>query len=202
MRAKQVHSFHYKLVLLINKRAELELSLMAIEVKRSVKVLEKLSLTVWVQRWAIPPRFSEYPKLFDGTVGPVVEQWAPAVPAGAPMAPAAPLWRQPRPAVTAKMGAPPPQAIPQGLPQGLPQGPPPPAPAVFYPADEACVYTDAWRDADPTLPPAGMAYTTPNGIMSLRLHGSVRVDMTVDRAVRVINFKVRGHVIIRIPKEK
>lgn len=58
----------------------------------------------------------------------------------------------------------------------------------------------AWREALPqalpqALPenvsPSGSAVATPHGIMSLRLHDGVRVDMSVDRAVRVINLKVR-----------
>lgn len=47
------------------------------------------------------------------------------------------------------------------------------------------------QQAEPPSP-SGTAVATPHGIMSLRLHDRVRVDMTVDRAVRVINLKVRG----------
>lgn len=38
------------------------------------------------------------------------------------------------------------------------------------------------------MEPAAIA--TPHGTMSLRLHNRIRVDLTLDRSVRVINFKV------------
>ena len=59
----------------------------------------------------------------------------------------------------------------------------------FYATEEACIYTENWRDHD-TDAVAGGAVATPHGTISLRLHNRIRVDMTIDRAVRVINFKV------------
>ncbi|XP_043470652.1 uncharacterized protein LOC122503939 [Leptopilina heterotoma] len=64
-------------------------------------------------------------------------------------------------------------------------------PSTYYAADEspaACIYTENWRDHD-NEPIAGGAIATPHGTISLRLHNRIRVDMTIDRAVRVINFK-------------
>ncbi|RZF39829.1 hypothetical protein LSTR_LSTR000477 [Laodelphax striatellus] len=57
--------------------------------------------------------------------------------------------------------------------------------APFYSADDSCNYP-AWRDLE-NMEPAAVA--TPHGTMSLRLHSRIRVDMTLDRSVRVINFK-------------
>ncbi|KAI4478409.1 hypothetical protein M0804_012063 [Polistes exclamans] len=64
-------------------------------------------------------------------------------------------------------------------------------PAQFYPTDESCVYPDNWREQHETDVggTARGALTTPHGTISLRLRNRIRVDMTVDRAVRVINFK-------------
>ena len=59
----------------------------------------------------------------------------------------------------------------------------------YYATEEACIYTENWRDHD-TDATAGAAVATPHGTISLRLHNRIRVDMTIDRAVRVINFKV------------
>ncbi|KAI4494475.1 hypothetical protein M0802_008967, partial [Mischocyttarus mexicanus] len=73
--------------------------------------------------------------------------------------------------------------------------------AQYYPTDEGCVYTDNWRELHETDINGGGgggggggttsrgAFTTPHGTISLRLRNRIRVDMTVDRAVRVINFK-------------
>lgn len=47
-----------------------------------------------------------------------------------------------------------------------------------------------WREHDAADASVGGVVATPHGIISLRLHNRVRVDMTIDRAVRVINFKV------------
>lgn len=65
-------------------------------------------------------------------------------------------------------------------------------PSTYYAADDsptACIYTENWRDHDNEAI-AGGAIATPHGTISLRLHNRIRVDMTIDRAVRVINFKV------------
>lgn len=59
----------------------------------------------------------------------------------------------------------------------------------YYVSDEAPVYTENWREHDADTGVGG-AVATPHGTISLRLHNRIRVDMTVDRAVRVINFKV------------
>ena len=47
-----------------------------------------------------------------------------------------------------------------------------------------------WRESE-AGGASGTAVATPHGTMSLRLHDRIRVDMSVDRAVRVINLKVR-----------
>lgn len=59
----------------------------------------------------------------------------------------------------------------------------------YYTTEEACLYTENWREHE-TDASAGGAVATPHGTISLRLRNRIRVDMTVDRAVRVINFKV------------
>ena len=59
----------------------------------------------------------------------------------------------------------------------------------YYGPDEGCMYSENWRDHDTEMGIAG-AVTTNHGTISLRLHNKVRVDMTIDRAVRIINFKV------------
>nr|XP_033336554.1 uncharacterized protein LOC117226394 isoform X1 [Megalopta genalis] len=51
--------------------------------------------------------------------------------------------------------------------------------------EETCVYAENWREHDTEA----TIVATPHGTISLRLHNRIRVDMTVDRAVRVINFK-------------
>nr|KAF7407098.1 hypothetical protein H0235_014754 [Vespula pensylvanica] len=58
----------------------------------------------------------------------------------------------------------------------------------YYTTEEACLYTENWREHE-TDASAGGAVATPHGTISLRLRNRIRVDMTVDRAVRVINFK-------------
>ncbi|XP_075210361.1 wurstfest [Lycorma delicatula] len=67
--------------------------------------------------------------------------------------------------------------------------PPPPPPRLhkfgFIPPNESLLYT-SWREME-SMEPAAIA--TPHGTMSLRLHNRIRVDMTLDRSVRVINFK-------------
>ena len=49
-------------------------------------------------------------------------------------------------------------------------------------------FKDNWREQE-----IGSAAVTPHGTMTLKLAYRTRVDMTVDRAVRVINLKVRIH---------
>lgn len=56
--------------------------------------------------------------------------------------------------------------------------------APYY--EETCIYAENWREHDTDA----AIVTTPHGTISLRLHNRIRVDMTIDRAVRVINFKV------------
>ncbi|XP_070172742.1 uncharacterized protein Fest [Polyergus mexicanus] len=58
----------------------------------------------------------------------------------------------------------------------------------YYATDEASIYTENWREHD-TDAGVGSVVATPHGTISLRLHNRIRVDMTIDRAVRVINFK-------------
>ncbi|XP_008550922.1 GATA zinc finger domain-containing protein 14 [Microplitis demolitor] len=60
----------------------------------------------------------------------------------------------------------------------------------YYPSEDNnnCIYGENWRDHDIEGGSVG-AVATPHGTISLRLHNRIRVDMTVDRAVRVINFK-------------
>lgn len=67
-----------------------------------------------------------------------------------------------------------------------------------------CLYAgDNWRGADHQhdidtdvgimgtgVGSNGGAMATPHGTISLRLRNRIRVDMTIDRAVRIINFKV------------
>lgn len=64
--------------------------------------------------------------------------------------------------------------------------------AQFYATEETFVYTDNWREHENDTGVGGAVATT-HGTISLRLHNRIRVDMTVDRAVRVINFKVCCH---------
>ncbi|GAB1868481.1 hypothetical protein CAJAP_09604 [Camponotus japonicus] len=58
----------------------------------------------------------------------------------------------------------------------------------YYATDEVSIYTENWREHD-TDSGVGGVVATPHGTISLRLHNRIRVDMTIDRAVRVINFK-------------
>ncbi|KAK3925789.1 putative global transcription activator SNF2L2 [Frankliniella fusca] len=131
-------------------------------------------------------RFAEFHPMYDG----VIEAWPPGSPA--------PLWRRPGP-------GPAPAAAKQTLSAAgaLAPGPPPLTPSPlpllpplpFFPSDEPCIFSEwrdscPWREADPGSPsPSGTAVATPHGTMSLRLHDRVRVDMSVDRAIRVINLK-------------
>lgn len=55
--------------------------------------------------------------------------------------------------------------------------------------DTGCVYSENWREHDTELHNS-VPIATPHGTISLRLRNRIRVDMTVDRAVRIINFKV------------
>ncbi|KAJ8686450.1 hypothetical protein QAD02_022244 [Eretmocerus hayati] len=57
----------------------------------------------------------------------------------------------------------------------------------YYASDET-IYAENWREHE-TEGNIGGAVVTPHGTISLRLHNNVRVDMTIDRAVRVINLK-------------
>ncbi|KAH0547097.1 uncharacterized protein LOC123269848 isoform X1 [Cotesia glomerata] len=57
----------------------------------------------------------------------------------------------------------------------------------YYPSEDNAAYGENWRDHEIEGPSGAIA--TPHGTISLRLHNRIRVDMTVDRAVRVINFK-------------
>lgn len=52
-------------------------------------------------------------------------------------------------------------------------------------------YPENWREPD-LEPGVGRILMTTNGTISLRLHNKIRVDMTVDRAIRLINFKVKN----------
>lgn len=58
----------------------------------------------------------------------------------------------------------------------------------YYQPEEACY--EKWRDiSDATELSPGAAIATLTGTMSLRLHDRLRVDMTIDKAVRVVNVK-------------
>ncbi|XP_014467882.1 PREDICTED: uncharacterized protein LOC106740923 isoform X1 [Dinoponera quadriceps] len=59
----------------------------------------------------------------------------------------------------------------------------------YYATEEASIYTENWREHDAADASVGGVVATPHGTISLRLHNRIRVDLTVDRAVRVINFK-------------
>ncbi|EEB19334.1 conserved hypothetical protein [Pediculus humanus corporis] len=64
--------------------------------------------------------------------------------------------------------------------------------APFFPNEDGppSIYADKWREiTDATEPSPGAAIATATGIMSLRLHDRLRVDMTIDKAIRVINVK-------------
>lgn len=60
----------------------------------------------------------------------------------------------------------------------------------YYGAEDAYIYSENWRAHDDIDSASVGAIATPHGTISLRLHNRIRVDMTIDRAVRVINFKV------------
>lgn len=78
----------------------------------------------------------------------------------------------------------------------------------YYTSEEGgCLYAgDNWRDhqqhdneiGNGAGGTSGGAVATPHGTISLRLRNRIRVDMTIDRAVRVINFKVRFSTINNI----
>ncbi|KAK0175631.1 hypothetical protein PV327_009367 [Microctonus hyperodae] len=59
----------------------------------------------------------------------------------------------------------------------------------YYGAEDAYIYSENWRAHDDVDGASVGAIATPHGTISLRLHNRIRVDMTIDRAVRVINFK-------------
>ncbi|XP_063221163.1 uncharacterized protein LOC134530344 [Bacillus rossius redtenbacheri] len=59
---------------------------------------------------------------------------------------------------------------------------------VVYAADADC--GENWREQYvPKTPGAGSAVVTPHGTICLRLPYHIRVELTVDRAVRIVNFK-------------
>ena len=64
----------------------------------------------------------------------------------------------------------------------------------YYPTDELGIYSDNWRDHDDAIG-VGAAFITPHGTISLRLRNKIRVDMTIDRSVRLINFNVCSYYI-------
>ena len=106
-------------------------------------------------------RYSEFTKYFEV---PPADQWGGISGNGFSTAPTA-LWRQlrnPKPIVAAQ----------------------------YYPVDEIYTYNENWREHGTETGVGDTAITTPHGTISLRLHNKIRVDMTIDRAVRVINFKV------------
>nr|XP_050862556.1 uncharacterized protein LOC127069507 [Vespula vulgaris] len=103
-------------------------------------------------------RYNEFSKYFET---PPADQWS-GITGATTYSSSAAIWRQPR---TPKTMATP-----------------------YYTTEEACLYTENWREHE-TDATAGGAVATPHGTISLRLRNRIRVDMTVDRAVRVINFK-------------
>ncbi|KAF7386541.1 hypothetical protein HZH68_013673 [Vespula germanica] len=103
-------------------------------------------------------RYNEFSKYFET---PPADQWS-GITGATTYSSSAAIWRQPR---TPKTMATP-----------------------YYTTEEACLYTENWREHE-TDASAGGAVATPHGTISLRLRNRIRVDMTVDRAVRVINFK-------------
>ncbi|KAI4491325.1 hypothetical protein M0802_010258, partial [Mischocyttarus mexicanus] len=105
-------------------------------------------------------RYSEFSKYFET---PPADQWN-GITGATTYSSSAAIWRQPR--TTPKTIA-----------------------TSYYTAEEACVFTENWREHGSTDTSAGGAIATPHGTISLRLRNRIRVDMTVDRAVRVINFK-------------
>ena len=42
------------------------------------------------------------------------------------------------------------------------------------------------------------ALVTKNGVISVRLHSGVQVDLTVDKAIRLLNYQVTLYKIIRV----
>ncbi|XP_047364490.1 uncharacterized protein LOC124954903 isoform X3 [Vespa velutina] len=104
-------------------------------------------------------RYNEFSKYFET---PPADQWSGGITGATTYSSSGAIWRQPR---TPKTMATP-----------------------YYTAEEACLYTENWREHE-TDASAGGAVATPHGTISLRLRNRIRVDMTVDRAVRVINFK-------------
>ncbi|KAK9505301.1 hypothetical protein O3M35_009389 [Rhynocoris fuscipes] len=54
----------------------------------------------------------------------------------------------------------------------------------FYAMDDSCVYQYEDQEATP-----GSAVATAHGTVSLRLNHKMRVDLTVDKAIRIINLK-------------
>ncbi|XP_046832404.1 uncharacterized protein LOC124430200 [Vespa crabro] len=104
-------------------------------------------------------RYNEFSKYFET---PPADQWSGGITGATTYSSSGAIWRQPR---TPKTMATP-----------------------YYTTEEACLYTENWREHE-TDASAGGAVATPHGTISLRLRNRIRVDMTVDRAVRVINFK-------------
>ncbi|XP_068084820.1 uncharacterized protein fest [Anabrus simplex] len=128
----------------------------------------KYAILVTMERWTATYRafrYGEFSKIFDT---PPSDQWNAGLTAtGTAFNTTAPpaIWRQPR-------------AATKGI-----QVP-------FY-TEEACIYTENWREPPEHSAETGIgaAVATPYGTMSLRLRERVRVDMTVDRAVRITNVK-------------
>nr|CAD7575302.1 unnamed protein product [Timema californicum] len=72
---------------------------------------------------------------------------------------------------------------------------PKPLQLAFYPGEDPHTNTqDSWRDHDNQDIVPGAAVVTPHGTICLRLPHRVRVDLTIDRAVRIINFKVTAGI--------
>ncbi|GLG98214.1 Uncharacterized protein GBIM_04812, partial [Gryllus bimaculatus] len=63
----------------------------------------------------------------------------------------------------------------------------PTKPVPYYPTDDSGLFSESWRESE--SPDASPVVVTASGTISLRLRDRVRVDLTVDRAVRVINLK-------------
>lgn len=105
-------------------------------------------------------RYNEFTKYLEA---PLSEQWTGLAGNGYSNTPAT-LWRQPRNSKSI-------------------------LPLSYQPAEETCGYSENWRDHEAENGIGG-AIVTPHGTILLRLHNKIRVDMTIDRAIRVINFKV------------
>lgn len=64
-----------------------------------------------------------------------------------------------------------------------------------YPYKEAPY--ENWRGPD-VEPGVGGTLMTSCGIISLRLFNKIRIDMTIDKAIRLINFKVNNLIIYKL----